>query len=199
MSDVTPVRPVRKSAQRVRWFIETFNAHLGQVEAETANRFVLDERALVAAFSEWIHAFDAQKPGRSEDREAFVGFAAGLMLRSLLRHAPARCVTSPEGADPGRPAHFWPEGHLYVTFCLKLRGLVLEQDFHARQAGAPAVLDDLRAWESFRENVAADSRLAVAFLDLFAGADPDWHMPGLFRPRPGPALGPGKEKARLEP
>ncbi|CAN0599054.1 unnamed protein product, partial [Ectocarpus sp. 12 AP-2014] len=44
-----------------------------------------------------------------------------------------------------------------------------------------AELDDLRTWWSFKENVGEDPSLAIAFLDLFAGDQPEWSTPDIFQ------------------
>ena len=91
------------------------------------------------------------------------------------------------GTDLTNPAFFWPEGYVYVAFCLNIRALVLEQEFDERQTVVPA-LGELRTWWSFRENVERDPGLAVAFLDLFAGEEPHWTAPDVFTPRRGRAI-----------
>ena len=105
------------------------------------------------------------------------------MLQTLIKHKPVSLVKRPEGADESRPAYFWPEGYLYVAFCLNMRGLVLATDFHFVQHPGDA-LNEPRIWWSFRENVQEDPALAIAFFDLFAGGEPEWTMPGLFRAGP---------------
>lgn len=173
-------QPVRKSAQRLRWFVDAFERQVKNTETQTDNHFSVDRALMAQVFSEWRQAFEAQKPKHAEDRLAYVGFAAGLMLRSLIRHKPAALIKRPDNADESNPAYFWPEGYLYVVFCLNVRGLVLESDFHSEQHPSD-VLNETRTWWSFRENVAEDPSLAIAFLDLFAGDEPEWTMPELFR------------------
>ena len=173
-------QPVRKSAQRLRWFVGAFEAQVEKTSSETGNRFSVDTVALADVFANWIKAFEAQKPERQEDKAAYVGFAAGLMLKALIRGKPVEVVSKPDDADETNPAYFWPEGYLYVAFCLNVRDLVLENDFHAAQNISP-VLNEVRTWWSFRENVNEDPSLAIAFLDLFAGDEPEWTMPELFR------------------
>ena len=172
--------PVRKSAQRLRWFVGAFEAQMDKTAAETGNHFTLDKVALAEVFTRWIKAFEAQKPDRPEDKTAYVGFAAGLMLKALIRGKPVTVVSCPESADETKPAYYWPEGYLYVAFCLNVRGLVLENDFAAAQTISP-VLNEVRTWWSFRENVAEDPSQAIAFLDLFAGDEPEWAMPEMFK------------------
>lgn len=164
----------------MRWFLSVFEEQVTQMEEETGNRFETDRGVLAAVFAEWLKAFEAQKPQKLEDKEAYVGFAAGLMLRSLVKHKPLRISSRPEDADDSNPAYFWPEGYAYVAFCLNVRGLVLTQDFGGVQQTNKS-LDDVRTWWSFRENVTESPDLALGFLDLFAGDDPNWDVPQLFR------------------
>ncbi|MEQ8923967.1 MAG: hypothetical protein RLP08_18065 [Marinovum algicola] len=176
----TTDQPLHKSAQRLRWFVGAFEGQRTRTAEETGNRYAVDHGRLTQVFTDWIAAFEAQKPAGSQDNRAFVGFAAGLMLRTLIKVNPVTGVETPAGADRSNPAYFWPEGYLYVAFCLNVRGLVLEKDFHAAQTPSPA-LSEPRTWWSFRENVSQDPGLAIAFLDLFAGDEPEWSMPELFR------------------
>ena len=173
-------QPLRKTAQRLRWFIDAFEKQVEDIEARTGNRFTVDRAVLARVFAEWLKAFEAQKPARDEDKLAYVGFAAGLMLKTLIANNPVALSARGPAADESKPAYFWPEGYLYVAFCLNARGLVLEVDYHAKQQPSGA-LEETRTWWSFRENVADDPSLAIAFLDLFAGDEPEWSMPELFR------------------
>ena len=174
-------RPVRKAIQRLRWFVRSFREQVARTSAATGVQFAIDDAKTTAVFMEWVRAFDAQKPASPQDRRAYVGFAAGLMLRALIQQNPLSVVSKPVVSDAGNPAYFWPEGYVYVAFCLNVRAAVLAQDFHEDQRLAPE-LTELRSWWSFRENVAEDPSLSIAFLDLFAGEDPDWTMSDVFRP-----------------
>lgn len=174
--------PIRKSVRRLRWFRASFQDQIDKIAAETGVTYALDGPTLAAAFLDWLRAFEAQKPHAPEDRRAFVGFAAGLMLRTLLRHRPLTATALPPGADATNPAYFWPEGYVCVAYCLNIRSAVLEQDFHEDRRMAPA-MGEIRNWWSFRENVAQDPSLGIAFLDLFAGDDPDWVTPDIFQSR----------------
>ncbi|MEM7042139.1 MAG: hypothetical protein AAF543_04935 [Pseudomonadota bacterium] len=173
-------QPVRKSAQRLRWFFQSFEEQVARSSAATNVVYAVDQSLLAEAFADWLKAFNAQKPKAAGDKLAFVGFAAGLMLRTLVIKKPASVTSMPENADLSDPAYFWPEGHLYVAYCLHVRSLVVEKDFHGEQR-ATDLLGDLRTWWSFKENVEEDPARAIAFLDLFAGEEPDWTVPGLFR------------------
>ena len=171
--------PVHKAAQRLRWFVESFTREVRNIEAQTGNRFQLDNDRLARVFVDWRDAFEEQKPDDPEAKQAYVGFAAGLMLRMLIRHEPVSVVEPHPGADRSDPAYYWPEGFIYVSFCLNVRGLVLETDFNVGQL-PNETLADPTTWWSFRENVSEDSALAIAFLDLFAGDRPEWETPTLF-------------------
>lgn len=173
-------QPLHKSAQRLRWFVGAFEEQMSRTSTETGNSYAVDQAALGAVFSDWLKSFNAQKPSDSADNPAYVGFAAGLMLRTLIRNAPVRLISEPAGADKTNPAYFWPEGYLYVAFCLNVREMVLESDFNGHQKPG-SELTDTRTWWSFKENVEQDATLAIAFLDLFAGDEPEWSMPELFR------------------
>ncbi len=176
---VNAEQPVRKSAQRLRWFVGAFEEQVKRTSEETGVRFLIDYSRLSEVFVAWLKDFNAQKPDDPYDRPAYVGFAAGLMLRTLVTIQPLSVESIPDAADETNPAYFWPEGYLYVAFCLNVRGLVLEKDFRAKQL-LSADLDDLRTWWSFKENVEEDPSLAIAFLDLFAGDEPKWTTPGIF-------------------
>lgn len=176
-------QPIGKAVRRLRGFRSSFEEQIKAISTRTGIHYDIKSDKLTAAFMAWLEAFEAQKPAKDTDNEAYVGFAAGLMLRALITHDPVKASFVPRNADQDAdkddPTFFWPEGYLYVAYCLNIRSCVLEQDFHAaRQQGD--VLGDLRTWWSFRENVQEDPSLAIAFLDLFSGEEPDWHMPALF-------------------
>lgn len=173
--------PVHRSVRRLRWFIDSFRKQTERTGAETGVSYSIDDETLARVFVTWRRTFEAQKPDAPEDRLPYVGFAAGLMLKQLIDKAPVRATALPARADTTHPAYFWPEGYLYVAYCLNVRALVLEQDFHEKQATVPE-LSEARTWWSFRENVAEDPSLAIGFLDLFAGDDPDWTAPDIFQP-----------------
>lgn len=171
--------PVRKTILRARWFVSSFREFLASLEHETGKTLSLDEAKLLQAFSAWFRSFEAQKFKAQEHRLEYVTFAAGLMLREMVRFAP---VTAQEDeGERDQPATFWPEGYLYVSFCLAVRDAVIEQDFSLSADTAPK-LGDLRTWWSFRENVNEDVNLAIGFFEDFVGETPNWTMPGLFTP-----------------
>lgn len=188
-SDLVTVADLRHRVRRLGWFRGSFRRAAGLVGADNHLAFAVDDRALASAFFGWIDAFTAHKAAaRDGDRRDFSSFAAGLLLKELIRVDPARARPLPgEGGGASgaaaAPAAFWPEGFLYTQYCLAGLAAVLEQDFGERLALAAAA-DDLRTWWTFRENVAECPALAIAFLDHFAGGEPNWRLPEDFRARP---------------
>lgn len=182
---------LHKEAQRMRWLFEAYEHQQDLTEREIGVAYRTDRQALTLAFADWLSEFEAQKPADSRRNTAYVGFAAGLMLRALIRHNPSSACSRPKGVPENDPAHFWPEGYLYVAFCLSVRGRVLRSDYGEQQFQS-GKLDDLRTWWSFRENTSEDPSLAIGFLDLFAGCEPSWDFPQIFRARP--ASRPGSDR-----
>lgn len=168
--------------RRLRWFRVTFRASAKAVGKRYGMRFAIDEVRLARVFLDSIETIEAQKRFARVDRADFIIFAGGLVLRELIRHDPARALAleaQPAGdEDPamGEIARFWPEGFLYTNYCVSAIAAIHEQEFgHAPRLDACA--DDLRTWWSYRENATEMPAYAVAFLDRFLGAEPNWVMP----------------------
>lgn len=176
--------PLRRALQRFRWFTASFTTEMAAQSAATGIVFETSEHAMARVFLDWRRGFTAQNPQDPSERERFIGFAAGLMLRSMIRHAP---ITSPSAHgknDLSAPQDFWPEGHAYVSYCLSMRAAILAEERGETATVAPErppERDDIRTWQSFRENVTEDPSLAVPFLDLFAGETPNWAARDVFR------------------
>jgi hypothetical protein len=181
---------LRHRLRRLRWFRMTFRSHARLVAAAYGLRFEIDDAKLTRAFLDWVEAMETKKGFAKVDRADFVIFAAGLVLRELIRQQPAKAAerdlkppqaaVDPEMADI---VDFWPEGFLYTNFCVSAIAAVYEQEF----GEAPAIdkcADDLRTWWSYRENASEMPAYAVAFLDRFLGAEPNWLLPDDPRSRP---------------
>lgn len=169
----------RKSLQRLRWFRSTFKEQTEAIEAGTDIQFNINSEILAECFVEWIRTFKDMKPTQSNQRLAYVGFAAGQMLKQLIVKKPLCVVSMPDTADASLPEYFWPEGFVYVAYCLNVRQAVLCHDFGVHIHESPS-LDKLGTWWSFKENVHENANYAISFLDLFAGEQPNWIAPGLF-------------------
>lgn len=175
----TSGQPVRRAVRRLRWFKASFKQHLAYVSQSTGTGYDVNESALTACFVNWLRLFEAQKPAAVVAHQAYIGFAAGLMLQSLIRHKPIAVCSIPPDADPRLPAVFWPEGYAYVGYCLNIQQTILEQDFDEHLDLAPELLD-VKVWWSFKENCREDDALAIAFLELFSGHAPNWVAPSWF-------------------
>ena len=175
-------QPLRRAVRRLRWFKSTFEEQVRLVSAETGVTFRIDRRKVTKCFVQWLCAFEAQKPKESSAYLAYVGFAAGLMLRQLFVGRPLSVDAMPPDANRDDPVYFWPEGYVYVVYCLNVRQIIFKDEFHQNVVISPR-LSELRTWWSLKENVTEDPATAIGFLDLFAGDEPDWLMPAVFEGR----------------
>jgi hypothetical protein len=174
---------LRHRLRQLRWFRATFRSSAKVVSETFGVRFEIDEAKLTRAFLDWIEVMEAQKRFAAVDRADFIVFAAGLVLRELIRQAPAREVSglgemieTEANAGTAEIVRFWPEGFLYTNYCVSAILAVHEQEFGT----APSIdkcADDLRTWWSYRENATEMPAYAVAFLDRFLGAEPNWITP----------------------
>ncbi|QPC85959.1 hypothetical protein GA830_03830 [Mesorhizobium sp. NBSH29] len=170
--------------RRLRWFNVTFRANAKAVAAAYGLRFDIDAARLTRAFLDWVEIMESEKRFAAVNRADFIVFTAGLVLRELIRQEPARATVVPLRAGVALPSEkameivrFWPEGFLYTNYCVSVVSAIYEQEF----GQAPAIdqcADDLRTWWSYRDNVAEMPSYAVAFLDRFLGAEPNWVAPG---------------------
>ena len=172
-------QPVRRAIRQLRWFKSSFLAQVNAVSEQTGIEFETNTEVLARCFLAWLKPFESSKPDDPDKREAFVGYAAGLMLRQMIELKPLRHISIPEPLDRQDPAKFWPEGFVYVSYCLNVRRLVLSQEFEQATDTVQGI-PDIGTWWSFRENVEEMSSYAMSFLDLFAGIEPDFESPGVF-------------------
>lgn len=177
----TSVEPVHVAARRLRWFRVAFRSHLNHWEKELGCALDLDEGVLAKDFVSWLRAVEEQRPNDPAARRDYFEFAAGLMLRELLKNMPVRVRGDLAGTVP-KSAAFWPEGYVCTLFCLSIARAALREEFGDRRDLAPEITE-LRHWWSFRENVEDDPAMAIAFLDMFMGQEPEWSTPNLFSAR----------------
>ena len=172
--------------RRLHVFRKSLEAAVAQFNGRYGCALRLDERALTRAFLDWNEALDAQRGAAEADREDFSYFAAGLLLQKLIASAPVTearlSAEPPEGADAAEAAivRYWPDGFLYFEFCITVLDAVLRQE-RLGTVEVMAEANELRAWQSFRENVTNNPAEAIAFLDLFLGRTPNWDFPTLAR------------------
>jgi hypothetical protein len=180
LSQAEDVADIRHRVRQLRWFKTTFKQHARLIAGRYGVPYEIDDGRLTEAFLNWAEAF-SQDLGYSDlDRRDFITFAAGLLVRELLRSAPAS-AGAPTGEAPrtadatGSIARSWPEGFLYTNYCLCVLHIVLEQE--GVRLTLPTLADDLRTWWSYRENVGDDASLAIPFFDLLTGNEPNWYFP----------------------
>lgn len=169
----------RKSFQRLRWFKSTFEEQVQAASTRTGIEYDTDAQILTRCFLQWFRTIENIKPTNTQDRLAFVGFAAGKMLKELIVNNPLTLKSTPKVMDSDLPEYFWPQGFVYVSYCLNVRQSILREDFHAK-INSSQTIDDIRTWWSFKENTAEMPDYAISFLDIFAGEEPNWNSPGQF-------------------
>lgn len=139
-----------------------------------------DERLATRVFLSWIDALVCQKAQADVDRRDYIVFSAGMLLKTLVELRPIRVPSLPAKHDD--PAHLWPEGALATAYCVSVLDAVLTQEGFGGVTVSP-IADDPATWQSFRENVSEDPRLAIPFFDLFIGNEPNWVQPTWARAR----------------
>jgi hypothetical protein len=183
---------LRHRLRRLRWFRMTFRSHARLVEATYGIRYSIDDARLTRAFLDGVETMEKRKDFARIDRADFIVYAAGLVLRELVRHEPARALDRASEAMPltldaaagtADIVAFWPEGFLYTNFCLSAVAAVHEQEF-GETPTLDKCADNLRTWWSYRENASEMPAYAVAFLDRFLGGEPNWLLPDDPQSRP---------------
>jgi len=114
-------------------------------------------------------------------------FPAGSCCKSCC--ARARCESAEEGSLANlfhliqwrEYANSGPKDFFALTIVL-VRA-ILEQDYDLHLSPIPA-LQDLRTWQSFRENFIENPSSAISFFDVFMGQKPNWDFPEHFLSRP---------------
>jgi len=178
---------LRHRVRRLNWFQQSFKNDAVSLGARHGRDFFIDDRALARAFLGWADAFSRERGDANQNRRDFVVYSGGLMLRELLRAKPAKSVSA-NVAEPlpgdkvGAICELWPEGFLYVNYCVTIVRAILESDFDGT-VSLDSCSEDVRVWESFRENVGEDAALAIPFFDLLVGGAPNWTSPTNFLSR----------------
>jgi hypothetical protein len=178
-AELAAVPDLRHRVRHLNWFRRSFRRDAALIAKRRGIAIEIDERRLAETFLSWIEAFNRQKPYAALDRRDFSRFAAGLLLRELIK---ARPVAAKLSGKLGGEEHessiidFWPEGFLYTNYCLNVLGAVMQQEF-GETLGLAKAAGDLRTWWSYRENVRENPSLAIAFLDELVGGEPNWRLP----------------------
>lgn len=180
--EVQKVGDLAHEARRFRTILWSFEKNIDLLFKGTGLAAEVDHEALAMAFSRWRQAFDQTKHLADINRQDFVIFAAGMMLKELLAARPITAIVPSELGLPAIPDKLdhrlkrWPEGYAYTSFCLSVAGAVLHEtgDLEPTESG---IADDPRFWDSFRENAAENPANAIAFFDMVVGLQPNWTAP----------------------
>lgn len=186
---LTPLKPevlkvddLNHEARRFRTIVWSFQRNLDLLFKGTGLSAKVDHAALAEAFARWRQKFDQSKHLADVNRNDYVIYAAGLMLRELIVAAPLKASKEEElPALPGgidHPLARWPEGYAYTSFCLSVAAAILKE-LGADEPTPAEVTDDPGFWSSFRENTHEDPETAVGFFDLVCGGQPNWAAPGV--------------------
>lgn len=165
--------------RQLRWFRRAFGSCVEALDKRYGLETKIDDEMLAQIFIDWAETIEQKKQLALINRSDFIKFSGGKMLQALIKANPAS-VQLPrhrKGTLPETVA-FWPEGFLYTNFCISAVSVVHLQEFGEAPTLADSV-DDLRTWWSFRENTQEMPAYAIAFLDRFFGAEPNWSFPDL--------------------
>ncbi len=172
----------------LRFFLHHIEKGIGEIAGHEGYRAVIDEKRAARLFLSWVDDVNAQKEMAAVDRRDYMIFSAGLLLRCLIaetviRVEPGTRSAAGQGVVPNPLVAYWPEGYFATVYCLTVLDVVM------RQEGMPGLelrpeAGDLRTWASFRENCREAPSLAVPFLDLFLGNQPNWTLPTDASARP---------------
>lgn len=179
-TEVLKVDDLAHEARRFRTILWSFERNLDLLFKDTGLAATVDHEALAIAFSRWRQAFDQTKHLADINRQDFVIYAAGMMLKELLAARPITAITPAAAGLPALPIDHrlqrWPEGYAYTSFCLSVAAAVLNEmgDAEPHETG---VTDNPRFWDSFRENAAENPAVAIAFFDMVCGLEPNWNAP----------------------
>ena len=182
--DVLKVDDLAHEARRFRTVVWSFQRNMELLFRDSGIAAEVDFTALADAFSAWRMAFDESKHLAGANRQDFVIYSAGLMLKELIKAAPLKATAQPGSGLPALPGGIdhrlarWPEGYAYTSFCLSVAQAILKEMGDAEPAAAKAA-DDPRFWDSFRENALEDPATAIAFFDIVCGAEPNWQAPAI--------------------
>jgi hypothetical protein len=180
--EVGSVLDLAHAARRFRTILKSFERNLELLFKGTNIAATVDHAALATAFANWRQKFDETKHLADINRQDFVIFAAGLMLKELIEAKPLKAAQRElKGNEVARtlPDHElarWPEGYAYTSFCLAVAAAIL-REMGEEEPDTDHAADEPQFWDSFRENVAESPATAVAFFDIVCGNEPNWDAP----------------------
>jgi hypothetical protein len=152
-----------------------------------ASRVEIDERQFTIAFFAWLDLIARNAEYRTRDCVDYFHFVFGGLLTELLRSGALRtqgvaALASQASSDD--IADWWPAGYVSTCFCIGTLQQIARQECGV-QVEPGATMKQPKVWHSFRENVAGEPGLAMAYFDSFMGLEPNWRLPGAVSSRPG--------------
>jgi hypothetical protein len=172
--------------RRLDCFHRHFSAGVQSIARDAGLAALVNTRACSAAFLDWIEAISAQKSAADLDRRDCIVFGAGMLLRSLFSERIVEVGNVSlrfPGSGREELIRAWPEGYVATSYCLTVLEGVLQQEGLAALSVTTNV-NDIRFWESLRENCAESPSLAVPFFDAFVGSKPNRTSPTVAAERP---------------
>jgi hypothetical protein len=149
-------------------------------------RIEVDERHFATAFFAWLDVVSSSADYRARNELDYFQYVYGVLLRELLHKGVVRLVPgSAQGADasPDDIPNWWPVGYLLTGFCVGMFRQTAQQECMVEVATADAYANP-KIWQSFREHVAEEASLAIAYFDKFMGTEPNWREPRAIENRP---------------
>jgi hypothetical protein len=151
-------RNVWQAATRHSSFNELLHEHCKAMASDFGISVEINERALVTAFFGWAQIVENHAADPRRKTPDYFQFLVGSLLARLLAAHAIDAVPGIEGEQTARNgnaiAKWWPTG-----------------------------FDDIKIWQSFRENLIEEPSIAIAYFDDFMGSSPNWHNPSVFRER----------------
>jgi len=184
-TELSRVPDLKHRLRQLRWFRMTFRSSVRAVEARYGMRFTIDDTRLASIFFDWVEAVNADKGFARVDRRDFIVYAAGVALRELISQQPLQQAAASGGnvaLEVPEIVRFWPEGFVYTNYCVNVIAAMFEQEF-GEAPTIDASADDLRTWWSYKENAREMPGYAIAYLDRFLGAEPNWIAPDMASAR----------------
>lgn len=179
-------RNVWQAATRHSSFNELLHEHCKAMASDFGISVEINERALVTAFFGWAQIVESHAADPRRKTPDYFQFLVGSLLARLLAAHAIDAVPGIEGEQTARNgnaiAKWWPTGFASTMFCVGLVRKVIAQE--CGQFVAPSEkFDDIKIWQSFRENLIEEPSIAIAYFDDFMGSSPNWHNPSVFRER----------------
>jgi hypothetical protein len=176
------------------WFLATFTSFASTLEPHVGNRLEVSEEKLRLVFFDWIELFESNEVKDYARRNYWdcVDYIAGMGLTGLISHQPLTLDSREFVRKQAEPAalvrllgiragnveqipqiiEFWPEGFVYVSFCLSCIKQLRQQKGQARPVVNDDAFGELRFWWAFRENALEDNTTVLYYLDQILGNNP---------------------------